>query len=243
VDITVYLPDDVAQRAKARSINLSRVLRDALTAQFSEEDAVEATLGQAASVTLELRTDDGRAYRGRMEAALLGESAHAETAVYLRRTGEVVAYRAEDRSLRTVADPASELFAVLPTDRYFAAMDALGLVPEIDLDAVPSGLVARQARGSQASGSQAPVRSTGRRLRSVPGDIVEPPVAFLRRLTGHGDLGRDSVVVAEVPSSPGRVAIEGAGDTTASADGGTEAATEAPAEAGDDPVAEPAPER
>jgi hypothetical protein len=242
VDITVYLPDDVAQRAKARSINLSRVLRDALTAQFSEEDAVEATLGQAASVTLELRTDDGRAYRGRMEAALLGESAQAETAVYLRRSGEVVAYRAEDRTLRTVADPASELFAVLPTDRYFAAMDALGLVPEIDLDAVPSGQVAGQA-SPQASGPQAPVRSTGRRLRSVPGDIVEPPVAFLKRITGHGDLGRDSVVVAEVPSSASRDAIEGTGDTPGSAEHGAPVATEVPAEAGDDPAAEPAPER
>jgi post-segregation antitoxin (ccd killing protein) len=44
VDITVYLPDEVAQRAKAQNVNLSRVLRDALTAQFAEEDAVSATL-------------------------------------------------------------------------------------------------------------------------------------------------------------------------------------------------------
>ncbi len=215
MDITVYLPDDVAQRAKAGNVNLSRVLRDALTAQFTEEDAVKATLDEAGTVTLELRTDDGRAYRGRMQAALLGESPEKATAVYLRRTGEVVAYRAEERSLRPVDDPASELFAVLPTDRYFAAMDALGLVPEVDLDALPAGVIAGQAPTAQPA-----ARSSGRRLRSVPGDIVEPPVAFLKRLTGHGDLARDSVVVADVPTSPVGGRSAGAAETTTSADDG-----------------------
>jgi post-segregation antitoxin (ccd killing protein) len=195
VDITVYLPDEVAQRAKAQNVNLSRVLRDALTAQFTEEDAVSATLEEAGTITLELHTDEGRAYRGRMEATLLGEAADGATAVYLRRTGEVIAYRAEDRAFRTLEDPASDLFAILPADRYFAAMDALGIVPEIDLDA-PAGGAASVARASEP-----PARSAGRRLRSVPGDIVEPPVAFLKRLTGHGDAGKENVATTE-PSAP-----------------------------------------
>ena len=191
MDITVYLPDEVAQRAKAQNVNLSRVLRDALTAQFTEEDAVSATLEDAGTVTLDLQTDEGRAYRGRMEATLLGEAADGATAVYLRRTGEVIAYRAEDRAFRAVEDPAGELFAILPTDRYFAAMDALGIVPEIDLDAPPAGAA------SVSSAPQPLARSTGRRLRSVPGDIVEPPVAFLKRLTGHGEAARVSAGTAE----------------------------------------------
>jgi hypothetical protein len=200
VDITVYLPDEIAQRAKAQNVNLSRVLRDALTAQFTEEDAVSATLEEARTVTLELRTDEGRAYRGRLEATLLGEDADGATAVYLRRTGEVIAYRAGDRAFRAVDDPASELFGILPADRYFAAMDALGIVPEIDLDA-PAGTA------SVARASQPPARSTGRRLRSVPGDIVEPPVAFLKRLTGHGEAARASAGAAE-PSEPENPAPE-----------------------------------
>lgn len=209
MDITVYLPDEIAQRAKAQSVNLSRVLRDALTAQFTEEDAVSATLDEAGTVTLELQTDEGRGYRGRMEAALLGESADGATTVYLRRTGEVIAYRADDRAFRAVKDPASELFAILPTDRYFAAMDTLGIVPEIDLDAPAAGAA------SVARAPQRQARSTGRRLRSVPGDIVEPPVAFLKRLTGHGEAARASAGAAEptthesaAPEAPGEAADE-----------------------------------
>jgi post-segregation antitoxin (ccd killing protein) len=181
VDITVYLPDEVAQRAKAENVNLSRVLRDALTTQFAEEDTVSATLEEARTVTLELKTDEGRAYRGRMEATLIGKDATSGTAVYLRRTGEVITYRPEDRRFRTVDDPASELLAVLPTDDYIAAMDALGIVPEVDLDA---GFVVV----APATGAVPPPRQTARRkLRSVPGDLVEPPVSFLKRLAGHGD--------------------------------------------------------
>lgn len=213
MDITVYLPDEIAQRAKAQNVNLSRVLRDALTAQFTEEDAVSATLEGARTITLELRSDEGRAYRGRMEATLLGESADGATAVYLRRSGEVIAYRAGDRAFRAVEDPASELFAILPADRYFAAMDALGIVPEIDLDAQAGGAA------SVARASQPPARSTGRRLRSVPGDIVEPPVAFLKRLTGHGEAARENVIAAESPAQerPAPEATSVPGDAPAEA--------------------------
>jgi hypothetical protein len=197
VDITIYLPDEVAQRAKAQNVNLSRVLRDALTAQFTEEDAVSATLEEAGIVTLDLQTDEGHAYRGRMEATLLGEAGDGATAVYLRRTGEVIAYRADERAFRVVEDPGSELFAVLPADRYFAAMDALGIIPEIDLDAPATGA----SSGSRAA--QPPAKSTARRLRSVPGDIVEPPVAFLKRLTGHGEAGRETAGAAELSAPDG----------------------------------------
>ncbi len=194
MDITVYLPDEVAQRAKAQNVNLSRVLRDALTTQFAEEDTMSATLEEARIVTLELRTDEGRAYRGRMEATLIGEDATSGAAVYLRRTGEVVTYRPEDHQLRTVDDPARELLDVLSTDGYIAALDALGMVPEVDLDA---GFVAV----APATGETPPPRQTaGRKLRSVPGDLVEPPVSFLKRLAGHG--GPSTVEVSPPPAPP-----------------------------------------
>jgi hypothetical protein len=196
VDITVYLPDEVAQRAKAQNVNLSRILRDALTAQFAEEDAVSATLEQASTVTLELQTEDGRAYRGRMAATLIGEDATTGTAVYLRRTGEVIAYRAEDRAFRTLADPAGELLEVLPTTAYIAAMDALGIVPEVDLDAGFS--VVAPVRAAAPARAQ----TTGQKLRAVPGDIVEPPVRLIKRLTGHGDAAKAPAAAAELSPSP-----------------------------------------
>ena len=195
MDITVYLPDEVAQRAKAQNVNLSRVLRDALTTQFAEEDAVSATLEQASTVTLELRTDEGRAYRGRMEATLIGENAATGTAVYLRRSGEVVSYREEDRQYRTVADPASELVVVLPTNAYIAAMDALGIVPEVDLD---SGFAAVAPAAGAATTRP---RSTGQKLRAVPGDLVEPPVKLLKRLARHGDTTKEDEPTTDAPAS------------------------------------------
>jgi hypothetical protein len=195
VDITVYLPDEVAQRAKAQNVNLSRVLRDALTTQFAEEDAVKATLEQASMVTLELRTDEGRAYRGRMEATLIGEDAATDTAIYLRRSGEVIAYREEDRQFRTVADPASELVAVLPTNDYIAAMDALGIVPEVDLD---SGFAAVAPAAGAATTRP---RTTGQKLRAVPGDLVEPPVKLLKRLTRHSDTPKEVEATTDAPAS------------------------------------------
>ena len=55
MDITIYLPDEIAKRAKTKGINLSRVLRDALAGQFAEEDAVNETLEHASTVTLSSR--------------------------------------------------------------------------------------------------------------------------------------------------------------------------------------------
>lgn len=202
MDITVYLPDEVAQRAKAQNVNLSRVLRDALTAQFAEEDAVSATLEKTRTVTLELKTDEGRAYRGRMEATLIGKDATTGIAVYLRRSGEVITYRSEDRRFATVANPANELVAVLSTGEYIAAMDALGIMPEVDLDAGLAGV-------ASTTGAVPPQpRTAGRRLRSVPGDLVEPPVNFLKRLTGHGDAPKDVPPAAEASPSPAPPELE-----------------------------------
>jgi hypothetical protein len=202
VDITVYLPDEVAQRAKAQNVNLSRVLRDALTAQFAEEDAVSATLEKAKTVTLELKTEEGRAYRGRMEATLIGKDARRGTDVYLRQSGEVITYRSEDRRFWTVADPANELLAVLPTGEYIAAMDALGIMPEVDLDAGHVGVAPR------TGAVRPPPQTAGQRLRSVPGDLVEPPVSFLKRLTGHGDAPKESAPAGEASVSPAPPELE-----------------------------------
>ncbi len=202
MDITVYLPDEVAQRAKAQNVNLSRVLRDALTSQFAEEDAMNATLEKAGTVTLELKTEEGRAYRGRMVATLIGRDEGRGTHVYLRQSGEVITYRSEDRRFLTIADPANELLAILATDEYIAAMDALGIMAEVDLDTglvgVPSGTGAVPPRAQTA----------GRRLRSVPGDLVEPPVTFLKRLAGHGDAPKESPPAAEAAPSPAPPELE-----------------------------------
>jgi post-segregation antitoxin (ccd killing protein) len=194
VDITVYLPDEIARRAKAQNVNLSRILRDALTDQFAEEDTMRTTLDAAQAITLELRTEEGRSYRGRLAAVRIGRGAPDGADVYLRRNGDVVAHRAEDGVLTTVLDPENDLRSILPTAEYIAAMNAIGIVPEVDLD----------AQAPPTDGPTETVRpsspTAAKRLRSVPGDLVEPPVSFIKRLAGHGDAPRDDLAVEELPS-------------------------------------------
>lgn len=202
MDITVYLPDEIAQRAKAQNVNLSRILRDALTDRFAKEDAVSITLDSAETITLDLQTEEGRAYRGRLTAVLIGRAATEPIDIYLRRNGEVIAYRPDDGTLVTVADPENDLRSILPAPDYIVVMEALGIVAEIDLDdqvldaatlAPPAGTGPRSAAGA------------ARKLRSVPGDLVEPPVSFIKRLAGHGDDpkrdGADDAVTASVGST------------------------------------------
>ena len=198
MDITVYLPDDLAQRAKAKPRGfISGVLRATLEAKFAEEDAMKATLGDAGTVTLELTTDDGHPYRGRMTATLIAEDPRTGTNVYLRQGGEVIAYRLEERSYRTVEDPQRDLADILPTREYIGAMGALGIVPEVDLDAEPPVVASPRAAAPPSAGTK------GRRLRSVPGDlVVEPSVNLLKRLTGHGDATVDLTLPTPAPAAP-----------------------------------------
>ncbi len=109
-------------------------------------------------------------------------------------------------------------------------MDALGIVPEVDLDA---GFVAV----APATGEAPPPRRTaGRKLRSVPGDLVEPPVSFLKRLAGHGG---PSTVEVSPPPAPPEAEAEAAPDAEAAPE--AEAAPDAGAapEAAPDPEARP----
>ena len=134
VDITIYLPDDIGQRAKDKGINFSRLLRDALVGEFAEEDAKAKTLESAEDVVLDLTDGDGRKYRGRMRATALVDDQKGRT-FYLKEDGAVMVYDPSqdmDRDqLYEVESPALDLKDQLPRVDYFAVMDAIGEIPEI----------------------------------------------------------------------------------------------------------------
>ena len=65
MDITVYLPDEIGQRAKEHELNLSRLLRDAVTEELSRRGAVAETLKDSEVYEIELEGDAGY-YTGRI---------------------------------------------------------------------------------------------------------------------------------------------------------------------------------
>ncbi len=128
MDITVYLPDQLARRAKeATNLNLSRMLRDALTQHFHEEDTVDKTLEHAKKITLTLQDKEGRTYSARFEGTELAED------VYLTSEGSVLLYDPERSRYWTYENPEEELRGELKEEDYIAVMHALGITPTIDL--------------------------------------------------------------------------------------------------------------
>jgi post-segregation antitoxin (ccd killing protein) len=131
VDITIYLPDELGERAKRETINFSRMLRDALVAHFEEVDTVTRTLENAEEVVLALEDAEGRRYKGRFTAARLSDSDDPE--VYLTTDGTVVLYRPGQLRYTTAQNPEEDLRGLLSDENYVAVMDALGIEATVDL--------------------------------------------------------------------------------------------------------------
>ena len=132
MDITIYLPDEIADRAKRQNVNLSRLLRDALAAQFQQEDAMAKTLEGASQVVLQLENEDGRTYKGRITATKIAGSGDVE--VFLTEEENVVVYEENKCKYSVCEDPEEDLRGWLTDDQYIEAMNALGIEPTVDLD-------------------------------------------------------------------------------------------------------------
>jgi len=129
MDITVYLPDQLARRAKeATNLNLSRMLRDALTQHFHEEDTVDKTLEHAKKITLTLEDDEGRPYGGQFEGTELAED------VYLTSEGSVLLYDPHRSRYSIAENPEEDLRSELKEEDYIAVMHALGITPTVALE-------------------------------------------------------------------------------------------------------------
>jgi non-ribosomal peptide synthetase component E (peptide arylation enzyme) len=135
VDITIYLPDDLARRAKDQGINLSRMLRDALTARFQEEATVAAVLEGATKIELRIEGDRGNVYTGRITGRKIASGEHVE--VFLTDKENVVVYdfdnlkyyvEGEDFGRSSLEDLVGD------RDVYLRVMHALGRPATVDLD-------------------------------------------------------------------------------------------------------------
>jgi hypothetical protein len=134
VDITIYLPDELGQRAKAAGLNLSRLLRSAVTDEFERREQMAKTLSEPETYELGIEDPDGRGYIGRITGKMIAadDSLNGATA-FLTEDQRVIVYHRQ--RYVELDDPVEELrdwFEDEPAE-YAAALEALGEKPVIDL--------------------------------------------------------------------------------------------------------------
>jgi predicted transcriptional regulator len=140
VDFTLYLPDEIAGRAKAaqaEGLNLSRLFRDAVTHELDRRDAMSAALMDAQKIELEVKDVQGRPYivrfTGRILATDQSSERKREVVVYLVREA-VLVYDSGNLQLHELKNPVEELASWVDQPSYFDAMHAIGQTPVVELD-------------------------------------------------------------------------------------------------------------
>jgi hypothetical protein len=135
MNITVYLPDEVGERAKAAELPLSRLLRDAVISELDRRTAMTRTLVLSETHELDLQDGEGRAYTGRITGAMLAleSDKHHHAEVYLTDDERVILYDMHKRSYSVLDDPVEQLRDALSLATYSGVLRDLGETPVIDL--------------------------------------------------------------------------------------------------------------
>ena len=131
MDITVYLPDALRQRAKDAHLNLSRMLREAVEEELERRKAVEAALDSPQTFEVKIDDSEGNIYTGRITGTSIAEDHDAQ--VFLTDDERVILYDAGQMKYWVLDDPEEELRDQVSPEAYRAALTALGLKPIIDL--------------------------------------------------------------------------------------------------------------
>lgn len=110
MNVTVYLPDEIGQKAKAVDLNFSRLLRNAIEDEMQKIATAEKHLREESTeIDLPLYDEDGNDYVGTFEGRKLGEV--GIEAYYMKDDGDVVVYNADKMDYVTfdgIDDPALE---------------------------------------------------------------------------------------------------------------------------------------
>jgi hypothetical protein len=132
VDITVYLPDDLGQRAKEANLPFSRMLRDAVHDELDRRGAVENTLAKGI-VEYEVELGDRT---GVITGKHLGDVGFAQ--VFLTDDGRVLVHHMDREKVDELEDPETELADWLQNDQRHSdalshIMTQLGFRPRVRL--------------------------------------------------------------------------------------------------------------
>lgn len=142
MDVTVYLPDEIGARAKKEELKLSRMLRDAVTAELERRDVMAEALGEPETYEFTL---DGREftgldleYTGRITGKLIAGNDPENVGIYLTTDGRVLAVYPDQRMYHRIDEPGKDIVemllnAGLDQEEFADACRALGLKPVIDL--------------------------------------------------------------------------------------------------------------
>lgn len=131
MDLKVYLPDKLGHEAKAAQFNFSGMLRQAVEDELRRMAAVDAT--KDTEWSLELETDDGDVYTGKIWGELLAET--NQVWIYQTIDGGVIVYEPGKLKIHDVDDddPADGLRDWLPDDEYIRVCSRLGVKAVVDL--------------------------------------------------------------------------------------------------------------
>lgn len=132
MDITLYLPDDLGQWAKAQDgLNLSKLFRAAVIDLRERTEATERTLAESDVHELDALDDDGVSYTARLHGAVIGgDPEDLVSTAYLLDDGRVVVFDGE--RLVFLRDP-DEMREWLDPGEFVKAMAAVGRRAVIDV--------------------------------------------------------------------------------------------------------------
>jgi post-segregation antitoxin (ccd killing protein) len=132
LDITVYLPDDIGQWAKASGINLSQTLRAEVEAERSRRDTVAGTLTASAEHQIHV-AETGLDYV--LHGTLIAQDYDHEVEAYLGEDERIYVYDTGRQRLHEVDTP-QDLAEWLADGLYVDALRALGQKPILHIGQV-----------------------------------------------------------------------------------------------------------
>src|SRR5258708_7410885 len=130
VNVNVYLPDDLARRAKEAKLPFSRLLREAVSIELERRKDVTETLQMSYETYLDLADGDGHRYQGKLTGRQI--AMEGKIRVFVTDDERVLLYDGDVLGYRLIEDPVVDL-RFLNRGAYVVAMQMLGLSPIVDL--------------------------------------------------------------------------------------------------------------
>jgi hypothetical protein len=130
MNINVYLPNELAERAKAADLPFSRLLRAAVRGELERRTEMSNTLQNSYESFIDLEDENGRRYQGKIVGKLIASD--SKRRVYLTNDERVLVYEADELRYWEAKNPVADL-RLLEGRAYFDAMHGIGESPIVEL--------------------------------------------------------------------------------------------------------------